>query len=116
MENIRYEYALISLTDKAIQRDRQTVARKHRHIHMVVYTDLFISHSVRAEGDTQSIFKRSLPSLDLEFSFYYTGCLTKAEKLSLPNDLLTPGRRIGGFKPFPGVLVLCETQSNSSRN
>ena len=41
--------------------------------------------------------------------------LTKAEEHSLSSYLLIAGGRIIGFIPFPGVLVLCEMQSVSSR-
>ena len=70
----------------------------------------------RAECDTRSIFKRCLTGLNSEFSFSETGCLTKAEELSLPYYLSIAGRRIIGFIPFLRVLVLCEIQSASSRN
>ena len=42
-------------------------------------------------------------------------CLTKAEDPSLPYYLPIAGGRIIGFIPSPGVLVLCEMQSVSSR-
>ena len=38
-----------------------------------------------------------------------------AEEPSLPYYLPLAGGRIIGFIPFPGVLVLCEMQSVSSR-
>ena len=60
-------------------------------------------------------FKRSLTSLNSEFSFFYTSCITKAEKPSLPYYLRIARGRIIGFIPFPRVLVLCEIQSGSSR-
>ena len=71
--------------------------------------------SARAGYNTRSIFKRSLTGLNSEFSFSYTSCLTKAEEISLPYYLPIAGGRIIGFIPFPGVLVLCEMQSVSSR-
>ena len=71
--------------------------------------------SARAGYDTSSNFKRSLSGLNSEFSFSQTSCLTKAEKPSLPYYLPITERRIIGFIPFPRVLVLCETQSASSR-
>ena len=61
------------------------------------------------------IFKRSLTGLNSEFSFSSTSCLTKAEEPSLSYYLPIAGGRIIGFIPFPGVLVLCEMQSVSSR-
>ena len=73
---------------------------------------LFTNPSARAGYDTRSIFKRSL---NPEFSFSKTSCLTKAEELSLPYYLPTAGGRIIGFIPFPRVLVPCEMQSVSSR-
>ena len=60
-------------------------------------------------------FKRSLTGLNLEFSFFHTSCLTKAEEPSLSYYLRIAGGRIIGFIPFPRVLVLCEMQSVSSR-
>ena len=71
--------------------------------------------SARAGYDTRSIFKRCLTGLNSEFSFSYTSCLTKAEEPSLPNYLPIAGGRISGFIPFSRELVLCETQSVSSR-
>ena len=50
-----------------------------------------------------------------EFSFFLTGCLSKAEEPRLPNYLPRAGGRIIGFIPFPRVLVQCEMQSTSSR-
>ena len=76
---------------------------------------IFTNPSDRAGYDTGSIFKRSLTSLNSEFSFSYTRCLTKAEEPSLPYYLLIAGGRIIGFIPFPMVLVLCEMQSVLSR-
>ena len=67
--------------------------------------------SARAGYDTRSIFKRSLTGLNSEFSVSYT----KAEEPSLSYYLPIAGGRIIGFIPFPGVLMLCETQSVSSR-
>ena len=68
------------------------------------------------EDVTQSQFLRQfLIGLNSEFSFSKTGCLTKAEKPSLPNYLPLVGERIVGFIPFRRVLVLCEMQSTSSR-
>ena len=60
-------------------------------------------------------FKRSLASLNSEFSFSLTSCLIKAEEPNLPYNLPIDGGRIIGFIPFPRVLVLCEMQSVSSR-
>ena len=71
--------------------------------------------SARAGYDTRSIFKRSFPGLNSEFSFSLTSCLTTAEKIGLPYYLPIAGGRIIGFIPFPRVLVLCEMQSVSSR-
>ena len=76
---------------------------------------IFTNPSAWAGYDTRSIFKRSLTGLNLEFSFSYTSCLTKAEEPSLSYNLPIAGGRIIGFIPFPMVLVLCEMQSLSSR-
>ena len=76
---------------------------------------IFTNPSARAGYDSRSIFKRSLTSLNSEFSFSSTSFLTKAEEPSLPYYLPIAGGRIIGFIPFPRVLVLCEMQSVSSR-
>ena len=71
--------------------------------------------SARTGYDRRSIFKRSLPGLNSEFSFSWTSCLTKAEEPSLSYYLPIAGGIIIGFIPFPRVLVQCEMQSVSSR-
>ena len=72
--------------------------------------------SARAGYDTRSIFfKAKFNRFEFRVAFYYTSCLTKAEKPSLPNYIPIAGGRIIGFIPFPRVLVLCEMQSISSR-
>ena len=76
---------------------------------------LFTNPSARAGYDTRSIFKRSLTSLNSEFSFSLTSCLTKVVEPSLSYYLPIVGGRIIGFIPFPRVLVLCEMQSAWSR-
>ena len=76
---------------------------------------IFTNPSARAGYDTRSIFKRSLTGLNLEFSFSWTSCLTKAEEPSLSCYLPIAGGRITGFIPFPRVLVLCEMQLAWSR-
>ena len=54
--------------------------------------------------DTKSIFKRSKAGLNSEFSFSYTGCLTKTREPSLYNYLPLVGeRRTGGFMPFKDI-------------
>ena len=60
-------------------------------------------------------FKRSLTSLNSEFSFSKTSCLTKPEEPSLPYYLPITVGGIIGFIPFPRIFVLCEMQSVSSR-
>ena len=62
---------------------------------------IFTKPFARAGYDTRSIFKRSLTSLNLEFSFSYTSCLTKAEEPCLSNYLPIAGGRIIGFTLFP---------------
>ena len=76
---------------------------------------IFTNPTAQVGYDTRSILKRSLTGLNSEFSFSETSCLTKAEEPSLPYYLPIAGRRIIGFIPFPRVLVLCKTQSVSSR-
>ena len=70
---------------------------------------IFTNPSARAGYDTRSVLKRSLTSLNSEFSF------TKAEEPSLPYYLPIAGGRIIGFIPFPRVLVLYEMQLVWSR-
>ena len=84
---------------------------KSSYIHLSIFTHSF----ARAGYDTRSVFKRSLTSLDSEFSFSSTSCLTKAEEPSLPYYLPIAGGRIIGFIPFPRVLEICDMQSFSSR-
>ena len=74
---------------------------------------LFTNPSARTGYDTRSNYKRSLTSLNTEFSFSKTRCLNKAEEPSLSYYLSIPGGRIIGFIPFPRVLS--EMQSFSSR-
>ena len=62
-----------------------------------------------------NFFKRGLTGSNLEFSFFKTGCLTKAKEPSLLNYLPIAGGRIIGFIPFPRVLTLCEMQATSFR-
>ena len=85
---------------------------------MMVPTIFFIytNPSAQARYDTRSIFKRNLMGSNSKLSFSKTSCLTKAEEHSLPYYLpIAGGRIIIGFIPFPGILVLCEMQSVSSR-
>ena len=88
---------------------------ENKNGHRKITMNLFTIPSARAGYDTKAIFKRSLTGLNLEFSFSWTSCLTKAEGPSLPYYLLKAGERIIGFIPFPRVLVLCEMQSVLSR-
>ena len=84
-------------------------------VYIYIYIYIFTYPFARVGYDTWSVFKRSLTSLNSEFSFSKTSCLTKAEELSLPYYLPIAGGRIIGFMLFPRVLVLCEMQSVSSR-
>ena len=67
----------------------------------------------QAGCDTRSIFKQSLTGLDSEFSFSWTGCLTKAKESSLPYYLA--GGKIIRFIHFSWVLELCQMQSALTR-
>ena len=49
--------------------------------------------------------------LNSEFFFSLTGCHTKVKKTSLP----IAGGSVVGLIPFPRLLMLCETQTASSR-
>ena len=73
---------------------------------------IFTNPSTQAGYDTRLIFNRSLNS---EFSFSKTSCLTKAVEPSLHYYLPIAGGRIIGFIPFPRVLVLREMQLAWSR-
>ena len=57
----------------------------------------------------------SLTGLNLEFSFYQTGYLTKVKEFNLPYYLLIAGKRKLGYIPFPLVLALWEMQTVSCR-
>ena len=76
---------------------------------------IFTNTSARAGYDTRSIFKRSLTSLNSEFSFSLTSCLTKAEEHNLSYYLPIAGGRIIGFIPFPMLFVQREMQLAWSR-
>ena len=60
-------------------------------------------------------FKAEFNSLNSEFSFSLTSCLTKAEEPSLSYYLPIVGGRVIGFIPFPRVLVLYEMHLAWSR-
>ena len=81
------------------------------YIYIYIYTHPF----ARAGCDSGSIFKRSLTDLNSQFSFSWTGCLTKAKEPSLLYYLPIAQGRMTGFIPPPKVLVLCDMQSSSSR-
>ena len=74
---------------------------------------LFTNLTVWEGWDTRSIFKWSLTVLNSEFSFSYTGCLTKTKEPSMLNYQPIGEGRLIRFIPFPRVL--CERQSASSR-
>ena len=76
---------------------------------------IFTNSSARAGYDTRSVFKAEFNSLNSEFSFSLTSCLTTAEEPSLPYYLPIAGVIIIGFISFPRVLVQCEMQSVLSR-
>ena len=62
---------------------------------------------LQAVYDTSSIFKRGLTSLNSEFSFSYTSCLTGVKEPSL-SYLLIAGGRIVGCVYIPRVFALYE--------
>ena len=76
---------------------------------------IFTNPSTQAGCDKRSTFKRSVTSLNWEFSFSSTDCQNKAKESSLSYNLPIAGGRMIGFIPFPRVIVLCEKQSASSR-
>ena len=49
---------------------------------------VFTNTSSEARCDTRSILKPCLTDLDLEFSFFFTGCHTKVKEPCLPNYFL----------------------------
>ena len=51
--------------------------------------------------DARSIFKQSTAGLNLEFSFYLTGCFTKVKEFSLPYYLLIALRENRWIHAFP---------------
>ena len=57
---------------------------------------------------------QSSTSINLELSFIYIGCLTKAKEISLPYYLPIAWGRAIGFIPFPSLLELREMQCISS--
>ena len=73
--------------------------RTHTHTHIHIYTNL----SSQAECDIRSIFKRSLTSLNSDFSFSKTGCHTNVKELSLLYYLPIAEGRITECIPFPNL-------------
>ena len=69
----------------------------------------------RSGWETRSIFQRSKPCLNSNFSFSSTGCLTKAKEVSLLYSLPKVNGSTDGFMPFPRALAWSEKQINSSR-
>ena len=89
------------------------------YIYACVYVCLHIyiylpNLSEQAGCDTSSIFKQSITGLNLEFSFFQTGCHTKVKEISLPCFLLKAGERTVGIIPFSRILLPCEIETASS--
>ena len=62
-----------------------------------------------------SFLERRTTSLNSEFSFSKTNCLTKAKEPNLPCYLNIASGRTDGVIPFPRELMWSETQTTSSR-
>ena len=79
---------------------------------LYIYIYVFTLYPARA------VIKRSLTGFNLEFSFFYTGCLTQTtEQQFCPTNLPIVGGRITGFITFSKrVLEPCEMQSASFRS
>ena len=65
--------------------------------------------------DTRSIFRLSITSLNLKFSFSMTCCLSIAQPPSLPYYLPVIGESADGFMFFPRSLAPNETQTTLSK-
>ena len=63
---------------------------------------------------TRSVFELSITDLISEFSFFKTGCLTKAKELILHYCLLIAGEIKNRFMPFTIALTRTETETPSS--
>ena len=62
--------------------------------------------------DSRSVFNQSKAILNSEFSFFWTGCLTKAKESSLPcYFLIASGRVTDEFMPLPKAFVQSETKT-----
>ena len=72
------------------------ICKYNKYCYVVIYPIL----PPRAKCDTRSIFKGSKAGLNLEFSFTYTGCLSKAKELSLPI-----AERTDWSRPFTRALI-----------
>ena len=81
----------------------------HIYIYIYIYIYIFTNPSARAGYDTRSIFRWSLSGLNSEFPS------PRLVASPMPYYLPVAEGRIIGFIPYPGVLVLCEMQSVSSR-
>ena len=65
--------------------------------------------------NTRSIFMCRKASLDSEFSFFQTSCLTKAKEPSLPKYLLIAVVKTNEFISFTKTLAQSEIQTASRR-
>ena len=68
---------------------------------MTMYVFTYLIH----HKQDVTIFQWSTASLNSDFSFSLTCCLTKAKEPSLPYYVHISGRRIDGSMPFLGELV-----------
>ena len=76
-------------------------------IYIYIYIYICI-YKIRARCDTRSIFKRSVTSLNLDFSFFLTGYHLKVKEPNLSFYLpIISGRIIESIPPSK-VLMLCE--------
>ena len=72
---------------------------------------MYLPTTLHRQDVTKLNFKPSLTRFKTEFSFFWTGCLTKGKEHSLFYYLPITAERIIRFMLFPRILVLCNMQS-----
>ena len=79
-------------------------SNKSKMIKICIYTTPLL----QAGCNIMSIFKQSTAGLNSAFSFFYTGCLTKAKEPSLLNYLPIARGWTDRFMPLPKVWAQSE--------